>query len=48
MILVDTSIWIDLLNGRRGRALGPDELVEFATCAPVLQELWQGLKEDPR
>ena len=48
MILVDTSIWIDLLNGRRGRALGPDELVEFATCVPILQELWQGLKEDPR
>jgi len=44
MILVDTSIWIELLNGRRRAALQEDDLPNLATCAPVLQEVFQGLK----
>ena len=47
MILVDTSIWIELLNGRLGRRVTADDLVEFATCGPVLQEVLQGLREGP-
>jgi len=47
MILVDTSIWIELLNGRLGRRVTADDLVEFATCGPVVQEVLQGLRERP-
>jgi predicted nucleic acid-binding protein len=36
MILVDTSVWIEFLAGR-ARKPGPVELVQFATCGPVLQ-----------
>ena len=43
MILADTSIWIELLAGRI-RALRPDDLPNCATCAPVIQEVLQGLK----
>ncbi len=45
MILVDTSVWIELLNGRMGRTVSPDDLLEFATCGPVTQEVLQGLRE---
>ena len=45
MILVDTSIWIELLNGKLGKTLEPDELFRFVTCGPVLQEVFQGLRE---
>jgi predicted nucleic acid-binding protein len=38
MILVDTSIWIELLRGKRRPLITEDELLEFATCGPVAQE----------
>jgi predicted nucleic acid-binding protein len=44
MILVDTSIWIDLLSGRGGLKVSEDDLLLFATCGPVVQEVTQGLK----
>ena len=43
MILVDTSVWIELLTGR-GRRPSADDLLECATCGPVLQEVLQGLR----
>ena len=43
MILVDTSIWIELLSGRQ-KSPSEDDLSLLATCAPVLQEVLQGLK----
>ena len=44
MILVDTSIWIDLLaRGPRG-ALREEDLLSFATCGPIVQEMLQGLR----
>lgn len=42
MILVDTSIWIELLAGRQ--QLEPDDLLRLVTCPPVLQEVRQGLR----
>ena len=42
MILVDTSIWIELLNGR----MPPVDPLEFVTCGPVTQEVLQGLREN--
>jgi len=47
MILVDTSVWIELLNGRLGSRLSQEELLNFATCGAVVQEVLQGLRQDP-
>ena len=47
MILVDTSIWVELLNGRLGIKLREEELFNFATCGPVVQEVLQGLRDHP-
>jgi predicted nucleic acid-binding protein len=47
VILVDTSIWIGLMNARLGQRLSTDQLLRFATCAPVVQEVLQGLRDTP-
>jgi predicted nucleic acid-binding protein len=47
VILVDTSIWIELLNGRLGSRISEEELLNFATCGPVVQEVLQGMRNDP-
>lgn len=47
MILVDTSVWIELINGRLGRRLSADLLLQFVTCGPIFQEVLQGLHEVP-
>ena len=39
MILVDTSVWIELLNGRVGSRVSQEELLNFVTCGPVIQEV---------
>jgi len=45
VILVDTSIWIDLLrNGRAGTAA--KTTANHVTCGLILQEVLQGLPED--
>ncbi len=48
MILVDTSIWIELLNRRPAAGVTEKELFDFATCGPVIQEVLQGLRPGPR
>lgn len=47
MILVDTSVWIELLNGRHDPRITEDELLNFATCGPVAQEVFEGLRDHP-
>jgi len=47
MMLVDTSVWIELLNGRLGSRVPEQELLKFVTCGPVVQEVLQGLRNDP-
>jgi predicted nucleic acid-binding protein len=44
MILVDTSVWIELLTPTRKHAIEEHELLNFATCGPILQEILQGLR----
>lgn len=47
MILVDTSIWIEML--RRQRPLDLQRLVDFTqivTCPPVVQEVLQGIHDE--
>ena len=48
MILVDTSIWIRLLHDPTlGNRFG-ERILECTTCPPVIQELFQGLRDEPR
>jgi hypothetical protein len=47
VILVDTSVWIELLNGRLGSPIAPDTLSQFVTGPPVVQGVLQGLRETP-
>ena len=48
MILVDTSVWIELLNGKLGARISEEQLLNFATCGPVVQEVLHGLRSTPR
>lgn len=43
MILVDTSVWVELI--RRNFRVSNLELRDFVTCGPVVQEVLQGLDE---
>lgn len=45
VVLVDSSVWIEFLNGRV--RFTEDDLPHLATCGPVLQEVLQGLKQAP-
>ncbi len=42
MVLVDTSVWIELFAGRVQAR--PDDFLNMATCGPVIQEVLQGLR----
>ena len=44
MILVDTSIWIDLLTKKPVRPTQEADLLRFVTCGPIVQEVVQGLR----
>ena len=44
MILVDTSVWIELLNGKLGAAVSEEQLLNCVTCGPIMQEVLQGLR----
>ena len=44
MILVDTSIWIELLAGKPRNVIREEDLLRFVTCGPVVQEVLQGLR----
>jgi predicted nucleic acid-binding protein len=48
LILVDTSIWIKMLNGKLGKNISEQHLFNFMTCGPVTQEVLQGLRPTPR
>ena len=46
MILVDTSVWVDVF--RRDRALDLEQALDFeeiVTCLPVIQEVLQGIDD---
>ena len=42
MILVDTSVWIELFAGRVQASR--EDFLNVATCGPVIQEILQGLR----
>jgi len=47
MILVDTSIWIEIFRTKGSlRIEGVLEFEEIVTCLPVIQEVLQGFREE--
>lgn len=46
MILIDSSVWIEIF--RRGTKLGPADvdLEDAVTCLPVVQEVLQGFRDE--
>lgn len=46
MILADSSVWIQLLSEPQAAAMA-SQLDRLATCGPVLQEVLQGLRDQP-
>jgi len=48
MILADTSVWIDFLNGNLGPGIKEDTMFQVVTCGPVIQEVFQGLRPLPQ
>ena len=48
LVLVDSSVWVDLLSSRPKFKAAPDDFLKMATCGPVVQEILQGLRESPQ
>ncbi|MBW2316105.1 MAG: PIN domain-containing protein [Deltaproteobacteria bacterium] len=47
MILVDTSVWVEVFRARRTLDLeAAVDLDEVVTCLPVVQEILQGFREE--
>jgi predicted nucleic acid-binding protein len=47
VILADTSIWIELLNGKLGRTTSEQDVLGIVTCGPIVQEVLQGIRHEP-
>jgi predicted nucleic acid-binding protein len=45
LILVDTSVWIELLNESAQDRLGEGDPERFVTCGPIVQEVLPGWRE---
>ena len=45
MILIDTSIWVDLLSREPNHKIPAEKLPVLATCPPVIQEVLQGIRD---
>jgi predicted nucleic acid-binding protein len=46
VVLVDTSVWIDVIRGRLALADHVGEEEEIAICLPVYHELLRGVREE--
>jgi len=47
LVLVDTSVWIDLLGKARAHRVEGEQLLALATCPPIIQEVLQGVRAEP-
>jgi predicted nucleic acid-binding protein len=45
LVLVDTSVWIELISGRAPTRIADDDVQRFVTCGPIVQEVLQGMRE---
>ena len=48
MILVDTSVWIDLFSKSPSLSIKHEQLVLCVTCGPIIQEILQGVKQEEK
>jgi predicted nucleic acid-binding protein len=48
LILVDSSIWIDLFSAKPSFYPLEEDLLRYATCGPIIQEVLQGLRPGPQ
>ena len=46
MLLVDTSVWIEVFRKPSRLQLSAADLEEIVTCLPVVQEVLQGFRDD--
>ena len=46
MLLVDTSVWVEIFRRPSRVRLAPADLEEVVTCLPVVQEVLQGFQDD--
>ena len=46
MLLVDTSVWIEVFRKPSRLRFSLDDLEEIVTCLPVVQEVLQGFRDD--
>ncbi len=46
LVLVDTSVWIDLLGKQKKFKIEAESISKIGTCLPVIQEVLQGIKDD--
>ena len=46
MLLVDTSVWVEIFRRPSRVRLAPADLEEMVTCLPVVQQVLQGFQDD--
>lgn len=46
LVLVDSSIWIDLFSKKSSIKMTEKDLERVATCPPVIQEIIQGISDE--
>ena len=46
LVLIDTSIWIDLFSKKPFHKLTETDLEKVATCPPIIQEILQGVADE--
>ena len=46
MLLVDTSVWVEIFRRPSRVRLAPADLEEVVTCLPIVQEVLQGFQDD--
>jgi predicted nucleic acid-binding protein len=46
LVLLDTSIWIELFGKSPKVEIKKDDLLSLAICPPVIQEILQGVRDD--
>ena len=46
LVLVDTSVWIDLFSRKPAQTVALEQMSLLATCPPVIQEILQGISDE--
>ena len=46
MLLIDTSVWIDVFSKKPRWKPSAEDLISVVTCPPVIQEVLQGVKQE--